>query len=140
MKRREFIKYGACGLAAIATGGLDLPPLFPRQAQAAAINVSLSMEAALVEMIDLTQVPMWLFQAQGQPLPSFPGPVIFATSGQTITVNVTNNLNEQHAFAIPRLGRGVTTGPIPASPVRRVTPAPSRFKWGRPAPISITTT
>lgn len=99
MKRREFIKYGACGLAAIAAGGLDLPALAPRQAHAAALTVNLSLEAALVEMIDLTQVFHWVF-ASPQTGPSFPGPVIFATQGDIITLSVTNNLPEVHAFQI----------------------------------------
>ncbi len=99
MKRREFIKYGACGLAAIAVGGLDLPPIFQRQAHAAAFTVTLTMEAALVEMIDLTQVFSWVFSSP-QTGPSFPGPVIFATQGDVITLNVTNALPEVHAFRI----------------------------------------
>ena len=100
MKRREFIKYGMTGLAAIAVGGLDLPPLSRGQADAANLLIDLSMEAALVEMIDLSPVFMWLFQAQGQPLPSFPGPVIFATQGDVITLRVTNNLPGVHGFRI----------------------------------------
>jgi len=42
-------------------GGLDIPPIFQRQAHAANLNVNLSMEAALVEMIDLTPVLHWVF-------------------------------------------------------------------------------
>ena len=76
MKRREFIKYGMSGLAAIAVGGLDLPPIFPRQANAANLLIDLSMEAALVEMIDLTPVFHRVF-ASPQTGPSFPA-VIFA--------------------------------------------------------------
>jgi FtsP/CotA-like multicopper oxidase with cupredoxin domain len=99
MKRREFIKYGMTGLAAIAVGGLDIPPIFQRQAHAANLNVNLSMEAALVEMIDLSPVFHWVF-ASPQTGPSFPGPVIFATQGDLITLRVTNNLPEVHGFRI----------------------------------------
>ena len=139
MKRREFIKYGTCGLAAIAVGGLDLPPIFPRQAHAAAFTVNLSLEAALVEMIDLTRVPMWLFQAQGQPLPSFPGPVIFATQGDIITLNVTNNLPEVHAFQI--LGARVqipTINPGQTVSVRFMAPAAGTYLYIDPrnAPVN----
>lgn len=123
MKRREFIKYGMTGLAAIAVGGLDIPSFFPRQAHAAAFTVDLSMEAALVEMIDLTQVFHWVF-ASPQIGPSFPGPVIFATTGDQITLNVTNNLPEVHAFKI--LGTNITIPAInPGQTVTLVFTAPN---------------
>lgn len=99
MKRREFIKYGMTGLAAIAVGGLDLPPIFQKQAHAANLLIDLSMEAALVEMIDLTPVFHWVF-ASPQTGPSFPGPVIFATQGDVITLRLTNNLPQVHGFRI----------------------------------------
>lgn len=138
MKRREFIKYGACGLAAIAVGGLDMPPIFQRQAHAATLNVSLSMEAALVEMIDLTQVFHWVFAS---PLtgPSFPGPVILATQGDQITISVTNNLPEVHAFQIvgarvqiPAINPGQTIS------VRFVAPAAGTYLYIDPlnAPVN----
>jgi FtsP/CotA-like multicopper oxidase with cupredoxin domain len=67
------------------------------------------MEAAMVEMVDGTEVFHWLFST---PLsgPSFPGPVIFATAGDDITLKITNNLFEPHAFQI--LGTRVLTPPI----------------------------
>jgi FtsP/CotA-like multicopper oxidase with cupredoxin domain len=108
MKRREFIKHGMTGLAAIAVGGLGIPSFFPRQAHAANFTIRLSIEAALVEMIDLTQVFHWVF-ASPQTGPSFPGPVIFATTGDQITLIITNNLPQVHAFKI--LGTNIT---IPA--------------------------
>jgi hypothetical protein len=45
--------------------------------------------------------------------PSLPGPVIFATAGDTLTLNITNNLpaNTPHAFQI--VGTKIKTGPIP---------------------------
>jgi FtsP/CotA-like multicopper oxidase with cupredoxin domain len=110
MKRREFIKYGMTGLAAIAAGGLDLPPIFPRQAEAANLLIDLSMEAAFVEMIDLTPVFHWVF-ASPQTGPSFPGPVIFATQGDVITLRVTNNLPGVHGFRI--VGTNIQIPAIP---------------------------
>lgn len=99
MKRREFIKTGLSGLAAIAVGSVSLPHLFRFEAFAAQRSIDLTMDAALVEMIDGSQVFHWLF---GSPAsgPSFPGPVIFATAGDAITLNLTNRLKEPHAFQI----------------------------------------
>ena len=51
--------------------------------------------------------------------PDCPGPIIFATSGDIITVNVTNDLDAPHAFSIPRMR--VTTGPIPPGDTGSVT-------------------
>ena len=99
MQRREFIKYGMTGLAAIAVGGLGIPPIFPRQADAANLLVDLSMETASVEMVDSTLVFHWVFSSP-QTGPSFPGPVIFATQGDVITLRVTNNLPQDHGFRI----------------------------------------
>jgi FtsP/CotA-like multicopper oxidase with cupredoxin domain len=99
MQRREFIKYGMTGLAAIAVGGLGIPPIFPRQADAANLLIDLSMKAATVEMVDTTLVFHWVFSSP-QTGPSFPGPVIFAAQGDVITLRVTNNLPEVHGFRI----------------------------------------
>lgn len=62
----------------------------------------------MVEMVDGTQVFHWLFGLTSA-TPSFPGPVIFATSGDDITINITNNLNEPHAFQI--IGTRILTHP-----------------------------
>jgi FtsP/CotA-like multicopper oxidase with cupredoxin domain len=102
MKRREFLKIGACGLAAIAaeTSGL---PLFLRRpvAHAATVTANLTLTEVLVEMVDLTQVFMWVFaDANG---PHFPGPVISASEGDTININLTNGTTQPHSFAIPRV-------------------------------------
>jgi FtsP/CotA-like multicopper oxidase with cupredoxin domain len=117
MKRREFIKMGVTGLAAITVGNVKIPGLFRTEAFAAARTIDLSMEAALVEMVDGTQVFHWLFSSAATG-PSFPGPVIFATTGDDITINITNHLNEPHAFQI--LGTRVLTPPIPPRQTRSV--------------------
>jgi hypothetical protein len=117
MKRREFLKLATCGLTAIATGSISkIPPIFESEAYAAAQTINLTIQAALAEMIDLTQVFMWLF---GTPTgPSFPGPVIVTTTGDTITINITNTLPQPHAFQI--LGTTVNTGPIPSGQTRMI--------------------
>ena len=109
MKRREFIKTGLSGLAAIAVGSIHLPHLFRIEAYATPPGIDLSMDAALVEMVDGSQVLHWLYGFAGSG-PSFPGPVIFATAGDTVTLNLTNRLLEPHAFQI--LGTGIASPAI----------------------------
>jgi FtsP/CotA-like multicopper oxidase with cupredoxin domain len=113
MKRRDFIKTGLTGLAAITVGNVKIPGLFRTEAFAAARTIDLTMEAAMVEMVDGTQVFHWVFSS---PLstpaigPSFPGPALFVTAGEDITFNIKNTLKEPHAFQI--LGTRVLTPPI----------------------------
>lgn len=111
INRRQFLKHSGCGLTAIAVGMVDLPFIFRSRAVAASQTVDLAMEAVLVEMIDQTQVFHWVFSSPAIG-PAFPGPVVFATTGDSITINVTNNLDEPHAFQI--VGTEIGTGPIPA--------------------------
>jgi hypothetical protein len=114
VKRRDFIKYGATGLTTLALGSMD-SLLFPKEAQAAKPTFNLSLEAALVEMVDTRNVFFWLFQLQGTPAPSIPGPVLFAVTGDQVTINVTNNLDEVHEFRIVaagKQGKDLNTGPI----------------------------
>jgi len=109
LSRRDFLKYSSCGLVAICVGTLDLPSFFHSRAFAASQSVDLTMEGALVEMIDQTQVFHWLYSS---PLtgPAFPGPVICAVTGDEVTINLTNNLGEPHAFQI--VSTDVKAGPI----------------------------
>jgi FtsP/CotA-like multicopper oxidase with cupredoxin domain len=123
MKRRDFIKTGLTGLAAITVGNVKIPGLFRTEAFAAIQTIDLTMEAAMVEMIDGTQVFHWVFSAFNTATPPvltprFPGPVIFATSGDDVTINITNTLKEPHAFQI--LGTRVLTPPINPGQTRSV--------------------
>lgn len=107
--RREFIKIGLTGLSAIAIGTkLELPGIFThREAYAATVPVNLTMTDAFVEFNDLNQVYMWTFADSGGP--KFPGPTIFVNEGDTINLNITNTLDEDHGFAITgtRISGGV---------------------------------
>ncbi|MCK9374685.1 MAG: multicopper oxidase domain-containing protein [Syntrophobacterales bacterium] len=132
MKRRDFIKCGTCGLAALVLG--NVPGILgnsanaaapPRKGGANAGVINLTVTDAIKEMVthNTGQLPngavvgpgnparcyFWIFKDQNLPA-DCPGPVIFTTKGYRLTVNVTNELDEPHAFSIPRLG--VTTGPI----------------------------
>ena len=129
MKRRDFIKYGAGGLAAIVVG-TKMPWLMDNPAYASSLNttgvINLVATDALKQMVTYNAghnavCYFWIFQddpqaADNQPPraplpPDCPGPIIFCTTGDTITVNLRNNLTDgPHAFSIPRLG--ITTGPI----------------------------
>lgn len=110
LSRRDFLKYSSCGLVAIGVGALDLPSIFRSRAFAYGQSVDLNMDGALVEMIDQTQVFHWLYSS---PLtgPAFPGPVIYAVTGDEITINLINSLSEPHAFQI--VSTDVRVGPIP---------------------------
>lgn len=138
ISRRTFIKYSSCGLAAIAVGSLEFPPFFRFQAVAAGQSIDLGMEEALVEMIDKTQVFHWVYSS---PLngPSFPGPVIFATTGDQITINLSNNLGEPHAFQVA--GTDIASAPIPPggmTTIRFMAPAGGTYLYLDPlnAPVN----
>ena len=120
MKRRDFVKYGASGLAAIVMGP-KLAWLTDNPAYASNLNttgvINLQITDAVKQMV--TWNPghpatcyFWIFQDDpnfpNAVPPDCPGPIIFATSGQTITVNLRNTLDSPHNFAIPRMGRGIT--------------------------------
>jgi hypothetical protein len=101
MNRREFLKYNAYGLAAVAVGSLSV-----RSSGQAAGAIALSMEEAMVEMVDGTPVYHWVFALRGESRPRFPGPLIFAATGDPVTIEVTNNLDEPHEFRILGAGPG----------------------------------
>ena len=139
MKRRDFIKIGMGGLAAIVADPLfKIPPIFRSEAHAAVRTFNLTMEAAIVEMIDRTEVFHWLFSS-AQTGPSFPGPVIFVTTGDAVTITVKNNLQEPHAFQL--VGTGFTTGPISpgvTGTLRFIAPAAGTYLYVDPlnAPVN----
>ncbi len=116
MKRREFIKIGSTGLAAVALGQVGLPGVF-REAQAHISSVgavaNLTMEEVMFEMADGIQVYHWAYKQAELGL-RIPGPILFALEGQSIRINVTNGFPQghggKHAFSIPGV---VDIGEIP---------------------------
>lgn len=145
--RRDFLKYGTCGLAAVTVGSMGgIPGFFRRDALAqtplfeAEGEIHLNMEEALFQMVDGTTVYHWAyeFEAHGvhsghgdvDPVPvlRIPGPVIFAYEGETIHIAVKNDFpsghNVPHGFAIPGI---VESGPIPRG---------ETFHWVAPAPAA----
>jgi FtsP/CotA-like multicopper oxidase with cupredoxin domain len=138
MNRRELLKYAGYGLAAIVVGDLELPPMFSSKAHAASMSFDLTIGEAMVEMVDLTAVYMKVF---GTPAlgPSFPGPVIVATEGDDITINVSNTLGQRHAFQI--VGTRIGSGPIDPGQTKTVSfkaPAAGTYMYVDPtnAPVN----
>lgn len=103
MSRRQFLKIASSGMAAVAVGTAGGYNLFwcAGEAMAATTSLNLSMVAALMEMSDTVQVPVWAFQKQGDPLPRVPGIAIFSVEGDEIQISITNTLTVRHAFFIP---------------------------------------
>jgi hypothetical protein len=103
MRRRDFIKYGVGGLSALVVGN-NLPWFLKDNAYAQVATgktFDLTITDAIVEMVDLQQIYHWCYKLDGDLLPSVPGPVIHAVEGETITLNISNELDEPHAFFIP---------------------------------------
>ena len=100
--RRQFLKIASSGMAAVAVGAAGGYNLFWRdgEAMAATTSLSLSMVAAQMEMSDKIQLPVWVFQKQGD-VPRLPGIAIFSVEGDEIQISITNNLTVKHAFFIP---------------------------------------
>ncbi len=119
MNRRDFLKLaggGIAGGAAILVLGNRLKWLADtRLAYAAVQTLDFHIVDAMKEMhthnaIHDARSYFWVFKcANPDLLPEVPGPGIMATSGDTINISVTNELDEDHAFYIPGM---VDSGPI----------------------------
>jgi FtsP/CotA-like multicopper oxidase with cupredoxin domain len=132
--RRQFVKYAACGLTALALGPrLPLSSMFGTKAYAQeTLNINLGMMAADVEMVDTIRVPHWVFTLDGQP--TLPGPAIFHFAGDTLNIRVTNNLVEpdrpNRTREIVIVGTAKATGPIPKGQTRTLTIAANELPPG----------
>jgi hypothetical protein len=125
MNRREFIKCGGTGLAAIAIGQTVLPNLFGDTAHAAGGRVELTIVDAYKEMVDKTPLFHYAFSNQAFG-PRVPGPVLMATEGDVIEVQITNHSFLSHAFSVP--------GYVESPPIRRNETV--RFRFRAPPPGS----
>lgn len=115
INRRQFLKYGLGGLAALVVGS-EMPWIFDSKVYAAVRVKTLNFHItdAMKEMVTHNAINdarcyFWVYKEDRFPA-DCPGPIIFATRGDRIEVTITNDLDEDHAFAIPDLG--FTTGPI----------------------------
>jgi len=117
MKRRDFLKLGVAGAATIMVGS-RFPGLGVAHAATATQNLVISITDGRKDMVtknavsalitDPNPVPaqcyFWVYKmtADGVDLPpDCPGPTICAVKGDTVTVTITNNLDEAHNFFIP---------------------------------------
>ncbi len=123
VSRREFVKYGLGGIAALVVGS-EIPWVLGNKAHAAAHVETLNFHItdALKDMathntINSAQCYFWIYKEDRLPAES-PGPYIFTTEGDTIRINITNDLDEPHSFFIPGM---FNSGPIaPGQTVRKV--------------------
>jgi FtsP/CotA-like multicopper oxidase with cupredoxin domain len=114
MNRREFLKMGLGGTAALVVGS-EIPWILENKAYGAvhALTLNFHITDALKDMathnvINAAQCYFWIFKEDRFPA-ECPGPHIFTTEGDTIRISITNHLDEDHAFFIPDL---FNSGPI----------------------------
>ena len=124
MKRRDFLKLSAAGVATLAVSripGLGATDAFAATPQNLAITITDGMKSMHTKntpsvLTDPNPVPglcyYWIYKmtADGVDLPpDMPGPTICAVKGDTINVSITNSLDEPHSFYIPGI---FDSGPI----------------------------
>lgn len=113
MDRREFLRLGGCGLAAVVVGGAGGWALFHPGSVAHAANgtFDLTLVEAQHEMVDGIPVPAWAFESSLLQGPRIPGPAIFATEGEAVRIRVRNTIARggAHGWAIPGVA---ATGPL----------------------------
>jgi hypothetical protein len=121
VSRRDFLKCGLGGMAALVVGsGI---PWITKGAHAGVRVDTLNFiitdaikDMATHNTINSAQCYFWIYKEASLPAES-PGPTIFATEGDTIRINITNNLDEPHAFFIPGM---FNSGPIaPGQTIRK---------------------
>jgi len=114
INRREFIQAGFGSMAAI-WAGTNLPPWVKKAyGQPVTQTLNFTITDAIKQMVTHNDINdalnyFWIFKEATLPAES-PGPIVFTVEGGTITLVVTNDLDENHEFAIP--GIDFTTGPI----------------------------
>ena len=108
ISRRQFIKYGGGGLAALAVGSqlrwvLESPHFAAAQVQALDFHITNAMKQMMTHnSINDARCYFWIYRSVNPSLPpECPGPVIFATQGDTVNITVTNDLDEPHSFTVP---------------------------------------
>ena len=125
ISRRSFLKHGASGLAALVVG-TRMPWLMENEAYAAVQVQTLNFHItdAMKEMVTHNAINdalcyFWIFKEDNFPA-ECPGPNIFTTTGDFVVINLTNDLDEPHAFFIPGI---INSGPIAPGATRTI-----RFK------------
>jgi FtsP/CotA-like multicopper oxidase with cupredoxin domain len=103
VSRRDFLKYGVGGLVV----GSQLSWLLENKAYAATQTLDFTITDAMKQMVTYNQVNtsaqcyFWIYKSNTPNLPAeVPGPHIFCTEGDTITITLTNELDEPHGFKV----------------------------------------
>lgn len=119
MKRRDFLKLSAAGAATLFVGS-QFPFLGVKNAYAVAHTLDITITDCVKEMathnsINPATCYFWIYKmtADGEVnVPAeCPGPTIVARKGDSVTINITNTLDEPHSFQIPGV---FDSGPIAA--------------------------
>lgn len=112
ISRRQFLK----GMATLVVGS-QMPWILESDVFAAVQTQTLNFRItdAMKEMITHNSINdarcyFWIYKSDAPDLPAdCPGPNIFCTQGDTISITLTNDLDEPHAFFIPGV---FSSGPI----------------------------
>ncbi len=110
MKRRDFLKTSLTGSAAFALTGLTV--LTPQRARAATVDVNLVAEGTYKTMSDGASVFVWQFRDTNGTGPGALTSGLVVKEGDSVNVNVTNNLDRPINFVIP----GVLSGTPSVAP------------------------
>jgi len=116
MNRRDFLKLSATGVATLVLS-TKLPGLGVTNAYAADQGLKIFITDAVKEMVTHNEINpatcyFWIYrmEANGQQVPpDCPGPTIVAIKGDSISVEIKNELDEPHSFCIPGI---FDSGPI----------------------------
>ncbi|MBI5741042.1 MAG: multicopper oxidase domain-containing protein [Nitrospirae bacterium] len=116
INRRDFLKYGIGGVATIVVGS-KIPGFLTSEAHAAVQTLNVTITDAMKGMvtdnaINPAKCYFWVYKmtADGIDIPAdCPGPNIIATLGDTVSLSITNGLDEPHAFHVPGM---FDSGPI----------------------------
>lgn len=121
VSRRDFMKYSVGSMATLFVGSA-MPWITEKAHAGPRVNtLNFRITDALKDMgthntINTAQCYFWVYKEDRLPAES-PGPTIFATEGDVIRINITNDLDEPHAFYIPGM---FNSGPIaPGQTVRK---------------------
>ncbi len=119
MKRRDFLKLTATGVATLVLGS-KIPFLGVQNAFAADQTLEIEITDAMKQMVTHNAINdarcyFWVYKmkANGVDIPvDCPGPSIYGIKGDQINItSITNNLDEPHSFYIPGI---FDSGPIAA--------------------------
>ena len=114
VSRRDFVKYSLGGMSALVVGsGMSWMMGDKAHAGVRAETLNLHITDALKDMathntLNSAQCYFWIFKEDRLPA-DCPGPMIFVAEGDTVQVNITNELDEPHAFYLPGM---FNSGPI----------------------------